>query len=62
VVAVAVVGVGLVGALWALVGVVEAVVAEGCERASSVVQAELELRLVRMLPPKHIREFSFSFS
>ena len=63
------VGVGLVGALQALVGMVGAVVAVGCPRAPAVVVGgqELvlegqELVLVGALPPKHIQGLSFSFS
>jgi len=57
-----VVGVGLVGALRALVGVVGAVVAVGCQRAPEVVVSGQELVLVGALPPKHIGGLSFSFS
>jgi len=62
VVRVGVVGVGLVGALRALVRVVGAVVAVGCQRGPGVVVGGQELVLVGALPPKHIRGLSFSFS
>jgi len=57
-----VVGVGLVSALQAMVGVVGAVVAVGWRRAPGVVVGGQELVLVGPLPPKHIRGLSFSFS
>ena len=56
------VGVGLVGALRALVGVVGAVVAVGCTCAPGVVAGGQKLVLVGALPPKHIWGLSFSFS
>ena len=56
------VGVGLVGALQALVGVVGAVVAVGCGRSQGVVVGGQELVLVGALPPKQIWGLSFSFS
>jgi len=62
VVGVGVVGVELVGALRALVGVVGGVVAVGCRRAPGVVVGGQELVLVGALPPKHIQGLSFSFS
>jgi len=62
VVRVRVVGVGLVGALRALVGVVGAVVAVGCRRAPGVVVGGQELVLLGALPPKDIGRLSFSFS
>jgi len=62
VVGVRVVGVGLVGALRAMVGVVGAVVAGGCRRTPGLVVGGQKLVLVGALPPKHIRELSFSFS
>jgi len=62
VVGVGVVGVGLVGALRALVEVVGALVAVGCQRAHWGVVVGQELVLVGALPPKHIRGLSFSFS
>ena len=62
VVGVGVVGVGLVDALLVLVGVVGAVVAEGCRGAPGVVVDGQELVLVGGLLPKHIRGLSFSFS
>ena len=62
VVGVGVVGVGLVGALRALVGVVGAVLAVGCRRAPGVVVGGQELVLVGALPLKHIQGLSFSFS
>jgi len=62
VVGVGVVGVGLVDALRAPVGVLRAVVAVGCRRAPGVVVGGQELVLVGALPPKHIQGLSFSFS
>jgi len=62
VVGVGVVGVGLEGALRALVGLVGAVVAVECRRAPGVLVREQELVLVGALPPKQIRGLSFSFS
>ena len=56
------VGVGLVRALRAVVGVVGGVVAVGCRRALGVVVGGQELVLVEALPPKHIWGCSFSFS
>jgi len=61
-VGVGVVGVGLVGALRALVGVVGAVVAVGCQHAPEVVVGGQQLVLVGAPPPNHIQGFSFSFS
>jgi len=61
-VGVGVVGVGLVGALGVLVVVVGAVMAVGCPRAPGIVMGGPQLVLVGALPPKHIPEFSFSFS
>jgi len=67
-----VVGVGLVSALRALVGVVGGVVLVGCRRAPGVVVGGQqlvplliggqELVLVGALPLKHIQGLSFSFS
>jgi len=54
--------VGLVGALQAMVGVVEAGVAVGCRRVPGVLVGGQELVLLGPLPPKHIRGLSFSFS
>jgi len=62
VVGVGVVGVGLLGALRALVGVVGAAMAVGCRPAPGVVVGGQELVLVGALPPKHIGGLSFSFS
>jgi len=53
---------GLVGARWALVGVVGAVVVVGCEHALGVVAGGQKLVLVGALLPKHIRGLSYSFS
>ena len=59
---VCVVGVGLVGAQWALAGVVGAVVAVGYRRAPGVAVGGRELVLVGALPPTYIRGLSLSFS
>ena len=61
-VGVGVVGVGLVGALRALIRLVGAMVAVGCRRAPGVVVGGQELVLVGALPSKHIQRLSFSFS
>ena len=53
------VGVELVGALRALVGLVAAVVAVGCRCAPGVVVGGQELVLVGALPHKHIRDCLF---
>ena len=50
---------GLVGILWALVGVVGAVMAVGYEGTLGVVVEGQELVLVGTLLPKHIRDCLF---
>jgi len=61
-VGVGVVGVGLVGALRALVAVVGALVVVGCRRGPGVGVGGQELVLVGALRPKHLPGLSFSFS
>ena len=56
-----VVGVGLVSALQALLGLVGAVVAVACRHAPGMLVGGQELVRVRVLPPTHIRGLPFSF-